>query len=376
MPIQPTTQISAAMAAMGGKKTAAPPTKTAAAGHNFSSPQKKGSGLAEATTDIIASAMASPFALITGEALIAMRVWLSVGGFGPAQLTCETVANAMHFTRASGAVLHLSRGAPAYRCCDARVLLNPVQHASLRHGPFVLHLHLSNIALLLSTFSPGASDRIVLVPGNAAFYADCTPHLARYANSFTPAASDEQPLFAAAKVARAVRTANDSAIRANGFFSAFVRYANSNRSRVLHPSPLAYMPHEGSFYSARMLRALAAMLRASELGSGAACPFAGSCTLEETVLPSLLWQNHPNAAAAGGDVLIRRYLGWAALNVSGTVRLADGVAGAPCGIKLVHDDGERLTLGMLRRLRGQARYRLQHPDTSRGRIRNTRQSCS
>ena len=43
MPIQPTTQISAAMAAMGGKKTAAPPTKTAAAGHNFSSPQKKGS---------------------------------------------------------------------------------------------------------------------------------------------------------------------------------------------------------------------------------------------------------------------------------------------------------------------------------------------
>ena len=70
MPIQPTTQISAAMAAMGGKKTAAPPTKTAAAGHNFSTPQKKGSGLAEATTDIIASAMASPFALITGEALI------------------------------------------------------------------------------------------------------------------------------------------------------------------------------------------------------------------------------------------------------------------------------------------------------------------
>ena len=56
-----------------------------------------------------------------------MRVLLSVGGFGPAQLTCEILANAMHFTRASGAVLHLSRGAPAYRCCDARVLLNPVQ---------------------------------------------------------------------------------------------------------------------------------------------------------------------------------------------------------------------------------------------------------
>lgn len=207
----------------------------------------------------------------------------------------------------------------------------------------------------------------MLVPGNAAFYADCTPHLARYANSFTPAASDEQPLFAAATVARAVRTANDSAIRANGFFSAFVRYANSNRSRVLHPSPLAYMPHEGSFYSARMLRALAAMLRASELGSGVACPFAGSCTLEETVLPSLLWQNHPDAAVAGGDVLIRRYLGWAALNVSSTVRLADGVAGAPCGIKLVHDDGERLTLGMLRRLRGQARYRLQADACNRSR---------
>lgn len=288
-----------------------------------------------------------------------MRVLLSVGGFGPAQLTCEIVANAMHFTHASGAVLHLSRGAPAYRCCDARVLLNPVQHASVRHGSFVLNLHLSNIALLLATFLPGANDRIVLVPGNAAFYADCTPHLARYANSFVPSASDEPPLLTAAHVARAVRTAQDGAIRANGFFRAFVRYASSNRSRVLRSSPLAYMPHEGSFYSARVLRALAAMLRPSEFGGSAACPFAGSCTLEETVLPSLLWQNYPDAALAGGGVLVRRYLGWATQNITGTVRLTDGVAGAPCGIKLVHDDDERLTLGMLRKLRDQARYRLQ-----------------
>lgn len=57
-------------------------------------------------------------------------------------------------------------------------------------------------------------------------------------------------------------------------------------------------------------------------------------------------------------MLIRRYLGWAALGVSSTVRLANGVAGAPCGIKLAHDNGERLTQGMLRRLRDTARYRL------------------
>tara|TARA_B100000795_G_scaffold228900_1_gene185742 strand:- start:2400 stop:3308 length:909 start_codon:yes stop_codon:yes gene_type:complete len=290
-----------------------------------------------------------------------MRVLLSVGGFGPAQLTCEILANAMHFTRASGAVLHLSRGAPAYRCCDARVLLNPVQHASVRHGSFVLNLHLSNIALLLATFLPGATDRIVIVPGNAAFYADCTPHLTRYANSFTPGALDEQHPLDAAQVARVVRTAQDSAIRTNGFFKGFVRYASSNHSRVVRPSPLAYMPHEGSFYSARMLRALAAILRTSEFGGNAACPFAGSCTLEETVLPSLLWQNYPDAAVAGGNVLVHRYLGWATHNVSSTVRLTDGFADAPCGIKLVHDDGERHTLGVLRKLRDQARYRL-HTD--------------
>ena len=33
----------------------------------------------------------------------------------------------------------------------------------------------------------------------------------------------------------------------------------------------------------------------------------------------------------------------------------------------MHDDGERLTLGMLRRLRGQARYRLQADACNRSR---------
>ena len=50
MPIQPTTQISAAMAAMGGTKTVTVATGTAAAGRNVSASKKVGSGLPAATT--------------------------------------------------------------------------------------------------------------------------------------------------------------------------------------------------------------------------------------------------------------------------------------------------------------------------------------
>ena len=103
----------------------------------------------------------------------------------------DPVKVALH-TSADSAIVH--RVTPAgevwsseLRPHAARLIANPV-HVTVAHhnAGDVLSIHLLNIKLLLHTLGVSASDRVVLMPGNAVLFRPCAAILRASPMSFMP----------------------------------------------------------------------------------------------------------------------------------------------------------------------------------------------
>ena len=122
------------------------------------------------------------------------RVFVSLAAFGPTQHIQLAVDNALRFVDPWRLALHISAQFHVsglrwrYRPVRwERVVLNPVHIRVRRFSSDVLAIHLSNAALLFSlsdAHQPTGSERVLLLPGNAALFRPCGPILASAPLSF------------------------------------------------------------------------------------------------------------------------------------------------------------------------------------------------
>ena len=115
-------------------------------------------------------------------------------------------------------------------------------------------------------------------------------------------------------------------------------------------TPLAILPHEGSFYTLKVVRETLGV--ALETGLRKNCPFF-VCSLEELVFPSLVAQRVTRNKTDGriGGPLVTRVFNW---SMGVTAFLSMPVA--TCGRKLVHDSGEVVSLRALQRVQQDPRF--------------------
>ena len=145
------------------------------------------------------------------------------------------------------------------------------------------------------------------------------------------------------------------------------------RPYAYREAPLAHMPHEGSFYPMRLLRHFVRVLNASEFATSRLLASAvrtgssfsssmgkGSLLLEETLLPTFVWQHYKSLAAAASaspPVVSRTWPVGRAVSLGGLARLVNAMNqsayqaahGYLCGIKLPRGTarGTQLSVGLV-----------------------------
>ena len=109
-------------------------------------------------------------------------------------------------------------------------------------------------------------------------------------------------------------------------------------------TPLAILPHEGSFYTLKLVRETLRIALQTTLREN--CTFS-VCSLEELVLSSLVAQRYPyeRTFARIGDPLVTRVFNWS-MGVTAFLSMPLET----CGRKLVHDVGEIVSLRSLHRV--------------------------
>ena len=122
----------------------------------------------------------------------AIRVFASMAAFRDHRLVEKSVLNAITFLDPERLALHTSAGSAVAATLPSLVhhprILHNRRHVHVqRNSQAVLFIHLSNMELLFSLSGAGrprGSDRVVLVPGNAIFFAPCHPLLIAAPMSF------------------------------------------------------------------------------------------------------------------------------------------------------------------------------------------------
>lgn len=247
----------------------------------------------------------------------------SMTAFGSQPLVHAAVLNALRFVHCAVLVVHLSRGTRASNATLAlsQVVLNPLALEYKRHGANVLNAHLSNLQLLLShTGAEFANDSsVVLLPGQAVFTRDCSADLRAFDASLP--AQLEFDLKRSATY--------------GWFRGVFDRLLREPQDGPMSATPLAVVPHEGSYYPLWLVRRVLPLAVQTRLRTN--CSFA-ICSLEELILPSLAAQwlldngRGFDSALRTSDPLVERVFSW---NTNASALLALPLK--PCGRKLVHD---------------------------------------
>lgn len=124
-----------------------------------------------------------------------IEIFVSLAAFRHASLIEAVVRNVLTYTQPKALALHISHGSahdkPTLRRLrqHERLVLNPRNVVIRKHGPEVLGVHLSNVALLDRLpvgKRPSGRDRILLLPGNAVLFRPCAPLIRRAPISFAP----------------------------------------------------------------------------------------------------------------------------------------------------------------------------------------------
>ena len=124
-----------------------------------------------------------------------VEIFVSLAAFRHASLILAVVRNVLSYAEPKRLALHISHDSSRDKQLlrrlrqQPRLVLNPNSFAVGRHGPELLGVHLSNVALLDQLgvgARPAGWDRILLLPGNAVLFRPCTPLLLRAPISFAP----------------------------------------------------------------------------------------------------------------------------------------------------------------------------------------------
>jgi hypothetical protein len=237
------------------------------------------------------------------------------------------------FLRPRLILLHLSHGTPLIRSAAVLgegVMLNPEQLRVRRATPTVLAAHLSNLQLLehqqRTTNNISRNDKVVLLAGNQLLFRSCYEHVQRGLLSFALGeptdlrVGDQRhvlrpigwPSESWDAQQRRIAAADDSFIHSTGHHRSFVRLMQ-NATRFGHPwstppgwkpRPLAFMPHEGTFYPVWLLLEFMQKLRATSIvidglrGRPPECNW--PCPWpEEQLLPTFVWQQYGELLTKG-----------------------------------------------------------------------------
>ena len=250
-------------------------------------------------------------------------LWCSVGAFHSRLLMTLVVTNIRKFIGCH-MVLHVST--PRMKMFNrADITFNPTSFHVTRGGPEVLHLHISNLELILRNAS--AQDKIIILPGNAIFFKNCLSEVEKFDMTFLDDFYDN----------------DDHAFHNDRYFAPFYNYLSRNPDPVLAIHPLARIQHEGTFYKAHHLQKILSLVKKSSIFTH--CPVR-PCTLEETMIPTLMWQYFPNSIRNYTLPLIHRHFEW---NISAIIDNHPSV----CGRKFVHDPNEAHTIRELKRINKQ-----------------------
>ena len=270
------------------------------------------------------------------------KVLCSMCGFGPPTLIDAAVKNALRFVHCTLLVLHLSVGSRMSTATMSLqgIMLNPVQFKYRRHGPNVFNSHLSNLELLVAATGDREAfpdnSKVVFLPGQAVFTRDCTREL------------EESEMSMPIKLEFDLQR---SSMR-GWFGKVFEHFVHEGGDGPMRASPIAVMPHEGSFFPLALVRSLLPLALQTTLRKNCSFP---ACTLEEVVFPTLVAQYvHPYSRDADsmeyskiGKPLVERVFNW---SLKATSFLALPIR--TCGRKLVHDAlQERESLRAFRLLR-------------------------
>ena len=226
------------------------------------------------------------------------EIFVSLAAFKHASLVEAVVRNVLTFTQPKRLALHISHGSAHDRQLllglqrHPRLVLNPQHFLVRKHGPEVLGVHLSNVALLDRLgvdVRPAGRDRILLLPGNAVLFRPCAPLLRQAPMSFAPGQFSDVALHPATPTA-----ANPLAV---------------------HPElPLSECHVHGALHRRFGIKAHARRASSSEAphsaDRGAGTRVGGSADLRWRPFwkppPSIAWDMFMRAAREGDDELLRR----------------------------------------------------------------------
>lgn len=230
---------------------------------------------------------------------------------------------------------------------NAKFVLMAANVLMLRHG---LEQHVAAHSLSFCIHSSSCSD--AHLSGDNQLWREKLGEL-----SWDPRSTSSEDFARAVLLRRmrhSVRTSNDSAAVEDGWIARFVELL---RSGHLPPTwlarPIAQMPHEGSFYPVRVVRdflrrgfrgsAFEAALQRQQASGSHPCPCCdlydtntswkslGSCSFEELLLPTFVWQHHPDLLRAAVPPSVLRV--WANLHQPHNVtRVLCHLVAAPSGL--------------------------------------------
>lgn len=238
--------------------------------------------------------------------------WCSVGAFHSNILIDLIITNIRHYIGCK-MIIHVSneRLIPSNNHSD--VVINQETINVTRNGPEVFRLHYSNLKIILNTAH--SRDKIILLPGNGIFTKECHNDL----NNFEMSYLDMNTRF----------------LKHDPYFLPFYNFIKVHKDPVLDVGSLVRMQHEGSFYRASLLRNIMPFIRRSTTVNY--CPIR-PCTLEEIVIPTLIWQHFPYLIQNYTTPILHRYFEWNTIKVNITRKRET------CGLKLVHDKFEKNTI--------------------------------
>lgn len=280
--------------------------------------------------------------------------------------------NMLHYLMPDAIAVHVSLGSNVQAVHNVNatcgcLLLNPLQHELVAGSARILGVHLANFALLEALISLRASDKVVLLAANGVFVRPCREHILQSALSFvqgSPEPSDgavtphgslahtpiSWPSEWWSTLQREVAAEDDTRSR-HGNVKAFELYMLHRRPSTWRAAPLAHMPHEGSFYPVALLRQFVrALHNTSDFGPSQllTVPISmrgPSLLLEETLLPTYVWQQHKRLAASRGaspPVIARLWTTGHTVSLGGLARLVEMMHATSfreahphlCGLKL------------------------------------------
>ena len=219
-------------------------------------------------------------------------VLVSLAAFGDRELVHLVTENALRFLQPWRLALHVSPPGYGHLPLPASwrptVLLNPESRFVRRHGPQVLGIHLSNIALFAATHARSASS-VVLLPGNAILVRPCGRLLASAAASFagdkfseidwpehairsrnlgnvsarasvyrTAGAAPPSPEWEESR--QRVHARNDTSTRGDFYFFVWTRWTGAfseARRAGLRATPIANTQHEGASPASTLVQCVA-----------------------------------------------------------------------------------------------------------------------